>query len=242
MTERGDDSGAPAPLAWLLAPVAGFVDAVGFIMLAGIFVANMSGNVVRLGVDIGDAAWSDAATRGVPILTFVVGVGLAIGIVRAVGNRAAGPPMTIFLAMEIGLLVAVALLGSLVWDGRFASGTSLQFYVLITLAVLAMATQTVTLRQVAGIPVQTTYITTMIAFVGEETVQAITERGTPRAREAWRRVRVHGGIWLTYLVGGGVGAYIAYKLEYAALVVPVAMLVVVLIASRYRPRLHTPRR
>ncbi|HEX6312587.1 MAG TPA: DUF1275 family protein, partial [Acidimicrobiia bacterium] len=51
--EPSEDPGAPAPIAWLLAPVAGYVDAVGFIMLAGIFVANMSGNTVRFAVDIG---------------------------------------------------------------------------------------------------------------------------------------------------------------------------------------------
>ena len=89
--------------------------------------------------------------------------------------------------INLDLIWAVALIGTLVWSGTTARGTSLQFYVLITLAVLAMATQTVTLRRVAGIPVQTTYITTMLAFFAEEAVQAVTERGTPRAAEARRR-------------------------------------------------------
>jgi uncharacterized membrane protein YoaK (UPF0700 family) len=55
--------GTSFPLAW----VAGYVDAVGFLTLAGLFVAHMSGNTVRLGVFVGDGDWSLAAQRFVPI-------------------------------------------------------------------------------------------------------------------------------------------------------------------------------
>src|SRR5215211_2623206 len=48
-------------VAFPLAVVAGYVDAVGFFTLAGLFVAHMSSNTVRLGVFVGDGEWSLAA-------------------------------------------------------------------------------------------------------------------------------------------------------------------------------------
>ncbi|MGH9031576.1 MAG: YoaK family protein [Acidimicrobiia bacterium] len=232
MTAPADDPGAPAPLAYLLAPVAGFVDAVGFITLAGIFVANMSGNTVRFAVDVGQGEWGDALTRGVPVLFFVVGVALAIGVVSAIGRRVTPSTLMPLLTVEVVLVAAFMLVGTLVFEGRLATGNSAQFYVLILFAVVAMAIQTVTLRRVAGVPVQTAYVTSMLAFVGEEAVEAVAERGTPRGAEARRRIRIHGGVWLTYLAGGGVGALLADKVEYMALIVPLVVLAIVLVLAR----------
>jgi len=242
VTDTTGASGAPAPLAYLLAPVAGFVDAVGFITLAGIFVANMSGNTVRFAVDVGEGEWSDALTRGVPILLFVVGVAFAIGVVSAIGRRITSSTLTPLLVVETVLIAGFMLVGTLVYDGRLSTASSAQFYVLIPFAVVAMAIQTVTLRRVAGVPVQTAYVTSMLAFVGEEAVEAVAGRGTPRGVEARRRIKIHGGVWLAYLAGGGVGAFLAHKAEYMALAVPLAVLAIVLVVFRKpaRPEASAP--
>jgi uncharacterized membrane protein YoaK (UPF0700 family) len=50
-------------LAFPLAGVGGFVDAVGFLTLAGLFVAHMSGNTIRLGVFVGEGDWSLAVKQ-----------------------------------------------------------------------------------------------------------------------------------------------------------------------------------
>ena len=63
-------------LAVALAWVAGYVDAVGYILLFGLFTAHMSGNTVRLGVDLGRGDASEALARAVPIGVFVIGVAL----------------------------------------------------------------------------------------------------------------------------------------------------------------------
>lgn len=234
MTARGDDRSAPAPLAYLLAPIAGYVDAVGFIMLAGVFVANMSGNTVRFAVDVGQGEWGDAATRGVPIVVFVVAVGLTIGTVSVVGRRLARVSLTPLLAIELLLLTALLVLGTFAFDGQATAGGSRRFYVLIVLAVAAMACQTVGLRRVAGVPVQTTFITNMLVYLGEETAEALAGWRTARGAEARRRLRIHGGVWFAYLLGGGIGAFGAERLEYVALGVPLALLVVVLVVARMR--------
>ena len=76
-------------LAFPLAVVAGYVDAVGFLTLAGLFVAHMSGNTVRLGVFVGDGDWSLAAQRLVPIIVFTIGVAGGIALVEALRRRSA---------------------------------------------------------------------------------------------------------------------------------------------------------
>ena len=74
--------GMAFPLAW----TAGYVDAVGFLTLAGLFVAHMSGNTVRLGVFVGGGDWSLAAQRFVPIVAFILGVVGGIALSRRSGD------------------------------------------------------------------------------------------------------------------------------------------------------------
>ena len=47
-------------LAYVLAGIAGYVDAMGFRHLGGVFVSFMSGNTTRLGVDIAMGDWDKA--------------------------------------------------------------------------------------------------------------------------------------------------------------------------------------
>jgi uncharacterized membrane protein YoaK (UPF0700 family) len=75
--------GVAFPLAW----VGGYVDSVGFLTLAGLFVAHMSGNTIRLGVFVGDGDWSLAAQRLVPIIVFALGVAGGIALSEALRRR-----------------------------------------------------------------------------------------------------------------------------------------------------------
>src|SRR3546814_10053565 len=71
-------------LALLLALVAGWVDAVGFLQLGGFFVSFMSGNSTRLGVGVGSGFWREAGLAAGLMATFVGGV--AFG--NLIGDRA----------------------------------------------------------------------------------------------------------------------------------------------------------
>lgn len=63
-------------LAYLLAGVAGYVDAMGFRHLGGVFVSFMSGNTTRLGVDIAMGDWGKAAEIAGIIVLFVAGAAM----------------------------------------------------------------------------------------------------------------------------------------------------------------------
>ena len=223
-------------VAFPLAVVAGYVDAVGFLTLAGLFVAHMSGNTVRLGVFVGEGDWSLAAQRLVPIIVFTIGVAGGIALVEALRRRSAPAPAARVLSVEAGLLLAFMLVGWIVLDGQGAAGGSWDYYLLAVLAVLAMGWQTAALRRVAGVPVHTTFVTGILTHLAEESVNgwyAWRDRrraGTGGRRPddvvavAFRRARLHGGVWASYLAGGVIGAFIALHWDLWSLTLPLAVL------------------
>jgi uncharacterized membrane protein YoaK (UPF0700 family) len=60
-------------LACALSALAGYVDAIGFLHLGGLFVSFMSGNSTRLGVSLAAGHWSSAAEATGLIALFVIG-------------------------------------------------------------------------------------------------------------------------------------------------------------------------
>jgi len=230
------------PLAW----VAGYVDAVGFLTLAGLFVAHMSGNTVRLGVFVGDGDWSLAAQRFVPIVFFTLGVVAGIALVEALRRRST-PVSARVLGIEAALLLAFMLAGRAVLGGAGAAGGSWDYYLLAIVVVLAMGLQNVALRRVAGLPIHTTFVTGILTSVGEEAVHGWYARrdlrrtgAAPRhdddAHVAFRRARFHSGVWLSYLAGGVLGAFIALHWDLWSLTLPLGVLVTLIAfdASRHR--------
>lgn len=225
--------GVAFPLAW----VGGFVDAVGFLTLAGLFVAHMSGNTVRLGVFLGDGDWSLAAQRLVPIIFFTLGVVVGIAVSEALRRRSAPAPAARVLGIEAVLLLAFMLVGQAVLDGRGAAAGSLDYYLLAIVAVLTMGLQNAALRRVAGVPIHTTFVTGILTSVAEETVNGWyawrdARRGPTdhrdRARASFQRARLHGGVWLSYLAGGVLGALLVLRWDLWVLALPLAALAVLI--------------
>ena len=226
-------------LAFPLAVVAGYVDAVGFLTLAGLFVAHMSGNTVRLGVFVGDGDWSLAAQRLVPIIVFTIGVAAGIALVEALRRRSAPAPAARVLGVEGVLLLGFMLVGRIVLDGQSATGGSWDYYLLAVLAVLAMGWQNAALRRVAGVPVHTTFVTGILTHLAEESVNGwyawrdLRRTGTARRPDdevavAFRRARLHGGVWGSYLAGGVLGAFLALRWDLWSLTLPLAVLAVLI--------------
>jgi uncharacterized membrane protein YoaK (UPF0700 family) len=222
-------------LAFPLAVVGGYVDAVGFLTLAGLFVAHMSGNTIRLGVFVGDGDWSLAAQRLVPIIVFTIGVAAGIALVEALRRRSAPAPAARMLSVEAVLLLGFMLVGRVVLDGHGAAGGSWDYYLLAVLAVLAMGWQNAALRRVAGVPVHTTFVTGILAQLAEETVNGwyawrdLRRAGTARRPDdgvavAVRRARLLGGVWGSYLGGGVLGAFLALRWDLWSLTLPLAVL------------------
>ena len=61
-------------VALFLTMVGGFVDAVGYVALFEIFTANMSGNSVHLGINLGQGNWMELLRPLCAIVSYVVGM------------------------------------------------------------------------------------------------------------------------------------------------------------------------
>jgi uncharacterized membrane protein YoaK (UPF0700 family) len=67
------DGTRPLLVGLFLTVLAGWIDAVGFLRLGGLYASFMSGNTTQLGIFIGGRDWSDVGTPALLIALFVAG-------------------------------------------------------------------------------------------------------------------------------------------------------------------------
>src|SRR5581483_3344540 len=143
------------------------------------------------------------------------------------------------------------LVGLMAYSGLAVPGqvrrNTVAFFVLVALAVGAMAIQTAALRRVGGRTVRTTYVTGMLTRLAEGIVNYAFLRldihqgrigpadGPLRLRSALHRIVLLAGVWGAYAAGGVVGAVLDGRWHLRALAVPVAVLVVVIVVDLTRP-------
>ena len=146
-------------LACTLSALAGYVDAIGFLHLGGMFVSFMSGNSTRLGVSLAQGNWSNAAE--------------AIGVIALFMTGAAAGSLIVFnrsfhgqgwvLLVEASLLAAAALSHAL-GAPRLA----------IAAMVLAMGLENAVFQAKGGAGLGLTYVTGALVKVGQLAAAALT--------------------------------------------------------------------
>ena len=186
-------------VAMVLAVVAGFVDAVGFVHVVAVFSANQSGNVAFLGLSIGGASPAPGWGPPVSIAAFVVGAAVGRWSTLRVGPRRGAATL---LGLELVLLTALAVVLVASGDDEPFTTTAARVAALAATA-LAMGLQTDVIRTVAGVAVSTTYLSGAIARIGETigTPPGSRERGSER-----RLLGVLSGVLIAYLGGAALGA------------------------------------
>jgi len=188
------------PLLFVLTIVTGLVDAVSYLSLGHVFVANMTGNVVFLGFAIAGAPEFSIAASLVAIAAFLLGA-LAGG---RLGSRMAQQRsrfLTFAVVAKLGL-VGVALLVSIaLGDGELVR------YGLIALLALAMGLQNATARVLAVPDLTTTVLTlTLTGLAADSTLAGGTN---PRVG---RRLLATGAM----LSGAAVGAFLVLHMGIGA--------------------------
>ena len=200
-------------LAVCLSALAGYVDALGFLSLGGLFVSFMSGNSTKLGVSIAQGAWGEAGTAVSLIIVFVLGATLGAAVGRLAGARR--PPAV--MAAVCAVLAASVLLH---WAGGEVGAT--------LLLAAAMGTQNAVFEGDAELfPV--TFMTGAMVKIGQQLAAMVL--GHPTADPVFQAAS-----WVAFICGSVVGATAWAKLHLDAGWFAVGLAgVLAVAATRLRP-------
>ena len=157
------DSHRNIALACALSALAGYVDAIGFLHLGGLFVSFMSGNSTRLGVSLADGQRETAAGAFGLIVLFVIGA--AGGSLLVLGRGLHRQPWLLFTE---ALLLAIAALAYAFRQPTVAIGA----------IVLAMGLENAVFQIHGGAGLGLTYVTGALVKVGQLLADALM--GGPR--------------------------------------------------------------
>lgn len=222
-------SDAPTPpqvtagLAMALAAVAGFLDAHIFLGVSQVFVANMSGNLIDVGMAVGQREWVDAARALAAIAAFVVGVALASRWLQV--ERTAGRVERLHraLAAEAVLVAASAALVA-VGPEPIQQARPVELAVVV-LAAVAMGIQAAAIGHVGKVSVTTTYESGALVRVGGRIAALVAgpeQPGAPSERD--RTLVVLSMVIVGYVAGGALAAFAGEATAW--LVVPIVALAV----------------
>ena len=200
-----------------LTAVAGMVDAVSFLSLGHVFVANMTGNVAFVGLALARAPGFSATTALVAIGGFLAGAGLAGRVARRVGRDrpvllASGVFVEVILVAGTAVLAAVS-------SEPFGSSRAQS---LAALAAAAMGVQNAVARQLAVPDLTTTVLTTTLSGIAADVTAESRERNLPR------RVLAVGSLLAGALVGAVIDLHVGAA---AALAVVAGVLAAVFVSA-----------
>jgi uncharacterized membrane protein YoaK (UPF0700 family) len=190
------DSRRNVVLACALSALAGYVDAIGFLDLGGLFVSFMSGNSTRMGVSLAEGQWLHAGKALGLIALFVVGA--AAGSLIVLGRGADRQPW--LLLAEALLLAAAALCYTF----------GLPNVAVVAAIVLAMGLENAVFQIDGGAGLGLTYVTGALVKVGQLVAAALTGG----ARWGWVPNLL---LWAALVTGSLCGALAYYWINLAAI-------------------------
>ncbi|MFD5464681.1 YoaK family protein [Kitasatospora sp. NPDC127059] len=164
MLKADPEHGPLVPMLLVLTLVTGVVDAVSYLELGHVFVANMTGNVVFLGFALAGAPGLSATASLAALAAFLLGALVGGHLARHLpGHR--GRLLTVAVAAQ-----AVLLAGSTVLAAAAGHGSEPARYTLIGLLALAMGGQNAVVRSLKVPDLTTTVLTmTITALAADRT-------------------------------------------------------------------------
>jgi uncharacterized membrane protein YoaK (UPF0700 family) len=220
----GSTEGVLPPLMILLTIVTGIVDAVAYLNLGHVFVANMTGNVVFLGFAAAGASGLSVAGSLLALACFLPG-GIAAGRLasRLGDNRL--HQLRAASAVQLVLCAAATAAAALGGD-NLDSGTR---YTLIALLALAMGIQNATARRLAVADLTTTVLTLTLTGLAADSWLG----GGSGAKTARRALSV-----TAMLLGATLGALLLLQIAPVAPLILATSLLAIVYGAAHRASRH----
>ena len=204
---------------WLLACAAGCVDAVSYLALGQVFVANMTGNTVLLGIATVEREAGATLRVALSLAGFVCGAAAGTVMLERATSLRTGRAVFRVLVCQL-LLMAIA-----AWYWRAQTTPLAHADTLVPLLSVAMGLQTVAARRLDRFGIATTFITGSITALVSRAISGM--RGTPApaapAAESASGAGVLAVIWGLYVGGAAAGAWLARSAPAVAMLVPLAL-------------------
>jgi uncharacterized membrane protein YoaK (UPF0700 family) len=216
---KDDRHGPLPPLLLVLTMVTGLVDAVSYLKLGHVFVANMTGNVVFLGFAVADAKDFSIPASVVAIAAFLAGA-LAGGRLGLSTGHHRGRLLATATYIKI-VLVGVAMVTAATCDPN----GELVRYALIVLLALAMGLQNATARRLAVPDLTTTVLTLTLTGLAADSTLA----GGSNPRPGRRLLAT-----ATMFLGAAVGAFLVFHVGVIAVLGLVLVLLALIGIAAYR--------
>lgn len=205
-----------------MAFVGGFVDAAGFIALAGLFTSHVTGNFVLIGEQLATGAGGVVA-KLLALPVFVLAVGGARLVALATERRGIAP-MRPLLLLEALLLLAFLLSGMALSPLRLPDSVAAIFVGMF--AVAAMGVQNAIGRLAIAHLVATTVMTVNVAQATIDTLDiwlgAAPDHGRPSRARLWRMAPAIG----SFALGALTGAFGFVLYAFACVAIPILVLLV----------------
>lgn len=210
--------------------LAGYVDTLGFIGLFGLFTAHVTGNFILIGAALADPSQVSILLKFLAFPAFVVGIAVA-RVLIAQTQRRNGPALTLALSLQLALLAAFMLFGLL----ASPIGAQVTPYAMAAglFGTAAMGAHSATSRLLLAHLAPTSMMTGNVTQIVIDTVDVLSGTGDSGTAERCAKF-----FWP--LLGFGVGAIVAafayLAFGFAALIVPIAILLSLIMLDQTESR------
>jgi uncharacterized membrane protein YoaK (UPF0700 family) len=243
------------PKAWVavsLAWAAGFVDVAVWLALYHVYTSHMTGNTASFADQLVQGNWSDAFRYGWVILPFLGGLLYSAATTKAARRRGFHASFSIALFTEVFLLgVFIALGSKYIGKAQLKPPAGAIEYLLLSMPAAAMGVQTVTVTNINGLRVYTTYLTGSLSKFSEAVVDYLfwlrdrthgrftsrfgkVLRVSPH-RRSFQQAILTAGLWIGFFLGAYCAALAEPRFELLSLFAPMAILIVAVIVDLIWP-------
>jgi uncharacterized membrane protein YoaK (UPF0700 family) len=243
------------PKAWVaasLAWTAGFVDVAVWLVLYHVYTSHMTGNTASFAEELVQGKWTSAFHYGWVILPFLSGLLYSSATTKAARRRGFHASFSIALITEVFLLGAFIALGSkYVEKAQLKPPAGVIEYLLLSMPAAAMGVQTVTVTNINGLRVYTTYLTGSLSKFSEAVVDYLfwlrdctrgrftsrfgrALRVSPR-RRSFQHAILTAGLWIGFFLGASCGALAEPRFELLSLFAPIAVLITAVVVDLIWP-------